>query len=164
MDDESLVPLFKGIVPKTIAKHRSNAIVLVCGVDGLANDPLGSFNLTHRGYEQCVHFVLQLAQLHKVPILLLGGGGYNVPQSASCFASIVGVLQLNEGRPRERSAQVLPSTIPMESPLPSYDISPYAKFGFQRYCVRKTFEKNQNDKPYLTDLQSRVFTILDCIK
>lgn len=163
MDDESFVPLFKGIVAKAMIKHRSNAIVLVCGVDGLASDPLGSFNLTHHSYEKCMHFVLQLSQQYKVPLLVLGGGGYSVAKAASCFASVVGVLQLNEGGSKDQTMRVLPDTIPMEA-TPNHNLEHYAPFGFQRYCVRKTQMRNQNDRAYLTELQSRAFAILDKIK
>ena len=49
---------------------QPDAIVCQCGVDGLAGDPMNSFNLTQCGLGACVHYILSLEK----PLLLLGGG------------------------------------------------------------------------------------------
>jgi acetoin utilization deacetylase AcuC-like enzyme len=49
---------------------QPDAIVCQCGVDGLAGDPMNSFNLTQYGLAACVHYISSLEK----PLLLLGGG------------------------------------------------------------------------------------------
>lgn len=59
-----------------------------CGADGLANDPLGTFNLTPSAYVRCVSIV----QSHGLPTLYLGGGGYHKANASRCFTSILATL------------------------------------------------------------------------
>ena len=49
---------------------QPDAIVCQCGVDGLAGDPMNSFNLTQYGLGACAHYISLLEK----PLLLLGGG------------------------------------------------------------------------------------------
>ena len=46
------------------------AVVCQCGADGLATDPMETFNLTSSGLVQCVQHLLTW----NLPLLLLGGG------------------------------------------------------------------------------------------
>jgi acetoin utilization deacetylase AcuC-like enzyme len=55
-------------------------------LQALAGDPLGGFNLTDKAYSYCLQQVMQL----KVPMLVLGGGGYNHPNAARLWASLSG--------------------------------------------------------------------------
>ena len=68
-------------------RFRPEAIVCQCGADALTGDPLGTFNLTLAAYQRSVAFVKSL----RLPLLLLGGGGYNLANAARCFASIAAV-------------------------------------------------------------------------
>uniref|UniRef100_A0A8D0D173 Histone deacetylase 3 n=1 Tax=Sander lucioperca TaxID=283035 RepID=A0A8D0D173_SANLU len=49
-------------------------ILFQCGADSLGCDRLGCFNLSIRGHGECVEFVKSF----KIPLLVLGGGGYTV--------------------------------------------------------------------------------------
>jgi len=51
-------------------KFRPEAIVCQCGADGVAGDPLGSFNLRPRGLSDCVRYLMDF----QLPLVLLGGG------------------------------------------------------------------------------------------
>lgn len=53
-------------------KFRPEAVVCQCGADGIAGDPMESFNLTPLGLGRCVYTL----QSWKIPLLLLGGGKY----------------------------------------------------------------------------------------
>ena len=55
--------------------------VLQCGSDSLANDRLGCFNLSIKGHGDCVNFIKQ----YKIPLLVLGGGGYVIRNVARCW-------------------------------------------------------------------------------
>lgn len=65
---------------------RPEAVVLQCGADSLSGDPIsgpfGGFNLTLKGHGECVNFFKQ----RNVPLILLGGGGYDPENVARCWA------------------------------------------------------------------------------
>ncbi|KAF7340981.1 Histone deacetylase [Mycena sanguinolenta] len=68
------VPLNDGI----LEVYRPSAVVLQCGADSLAGDKLGCFNLSMQGHANCVQFLRR----QNVPLVLLGGGGYTVKNTA----------------------------------------------------------------------------------
>ena len=72
--------------------------MLQCGADGLAKDPLGTFNLTPAAYIHCANVVLGVVLTPPPKLLVLGGGGYHASNTARCFASILasftGITQL----------------------------------------------------------------------
>jgi histone deacetylase 1/2 len=43
---------------------------------------IGDLNLTLRGYGEC----LKIVKGFNIPMILLGGGGYNIPNVARCWA------------------------------------------------------------------------------
>lgn len=68
----SLVNIHFRVFHKVYDSFAPDAIVLQCGADALAGDPLGGGGLTIKGYCNCVQNVL-----HKnKPTVLLGGGRY----------------------------------------------------------------------------------------
>jgi histone deacetylase HOS2 len=72
IDDEQYKWLFQRITDAVIDRYRPGAIVLQCGADSLGGDRLGRFNLNIAAHGFCVEFV----KGYKVPLLLIGGGGY----------------------------------------------------------------------------------------
>lgn len=58
------------VVNKVNKYFQPDAVVCQCGVDGLAGDPMNSFNLTQFGLAASVHCITSLEK----PLLLLGGG------------------------------------------------------------------------------------------
>ena len=87
---------------------KPDVIVLQCGADMLVGDPIGTFSLTPQRLSQCVHSVL----LWGLPTLLLGGGGYNLPNTARfwtlCTAHTVG------------HGETLPTDIPEHAGFDNY--------------------------------------------
>lgn len=81
ISDDNYESIFCPIVEKVVQMYRPSAIVLQCGADSLANDRLGSLNLTIRGHGNCVNFVKKF----NIPTLVLGGGGYNIRSVARCW-------------------------------------------------------------------------------
>ncbi|KAJ7002301.1 histone deacetylase 19-like [Populus alba x Populus x berolinensis] len=73
IDDESYHFLFKPLIGKVMEVFKPGAVVLQCGADSLSGDRLGCFNLSIKGHAECVKFMRSF----NVPLLLLGGGGYN---------------------------------------------------------------------------------------
>jgi len=86
--DEQFLELFQRIVNKAVEAAQPEAVVLVCGVDTLARDPLGGLNLTSDGICDCVEAVLAL----NLPLVLLGAGGYSGTDASKTFAAIVSTV------------------------------------------------------------------------
>jgi histone deacetylase HOS2 len=82
IDDEQYIWLFKTIVGKCCERFRPSAIVLQCGADSLAGDRLGRFNVQVQGHGACVAYCKSL----KIPLLLVGGGGYTPRNVARAWA------------------------------------------------------------------------------
>merc|ERR1719410_2917860 len=81
IDDENYDFIFKPVIKDVIDFYQPSAIVLQCGSDSLANDRLGCFNLSIKGHGKCVDYVKQF----KIPLLVLGGGGYVIRNVARCW-------------------------------------------------------------------------------
>jgi histone deacetylase 1/2 len=88
IDDASYKGIFEPVIKEVMARYQPSAIVLQCGADSLSGDLLGRFNLSMRGHANCVEFVKRLG----LPTLVLGGGGYTVPNVARTWAYETGVL------------------------------------------------------------------------
>jgi len=74
IDDLNYELLFEPIMDQVLQFYRPSVIVLQCGADSLSGDRLGCFNLSTRGHGKCVEFI----QKKKIPLLVLGGGGYTL--------------------------------------------------------------------------------------
>jgi acetoin utilization deacetylase AcuC-like enzyme len=70
MDDETYLAVFSDVARAVRLAFKPDAVVLQCGCDGLAGDPLGGWNLTQRSFEGCV----RLVRGWSLPLLILGGG------------------------------------------------------------------------------------------
>lgn len=71
-----------------MGRWPAEAIVCQCGADGLASDPLGTFNLTEDAYVDSVAYLRSIG----LPLLVLGGGGYNPANTSRCFATVLASL------------------------------------------------------------------------
>ncbi|GLD61862.1 histone deacetylase 3 isoform X2 [Lates japonicus] len=70
------------IIKRVVDFYQPTCIVLQqCGADSLGCDRLGCFNLSIRGHGECV----ELVKSFKIPLLVLGGGGYTVRNVARCW-------------------------------------------------------------------------------
>eukprot|EP00057_Strongylocentrotus_purpuratus_P033372 XP_791175.2 PREDICTED: histone deacetylase 8 [Strongylocentrotus purpuratus] len=96
--DEQYSDLFTRVIEQVRVKFQPSVVVVQCGADTLSSDPMQSFNLTPLGVGQCVSRVLSW----KLPTLLLGGGGYNMANTARCWSYLTGLVL----------GQKLPSEIP----------------------------------------------------
>jgi acetoin utilization protein AcuC len=86
-DSELEVLLERSILP-LVAQFRPEVLVLQCGADSLADDPMSNLSLSNRAYWQAVARLKDAAPR----VLVLGGGGYNPWAVARCWAGIWGVL------------------------------------------------------------------------
>uniref|UniRef100_A0A0L8GXG0 histone deacetylase n=1 Tax=Octopus bimaculoides TaxID=37653 RepID=A0A0L8GXG0_OCTBM len=86
--DVEFVALFKRIMSEVIDVFAPEAIVCQCGADGIAGDPMNSFNLTPQSLMSCVRYFTTL----KVPLLLLGGGGYNFCNTSKTWTLVTAAV------------------------------------------------------------------------
>jgi len=80
--------LFEEIVVKIRERFDPSILVLQCGADCLANDPLGAFNLSSETLLKCI----SLMKSWSLPMMILGGGGYEKANTARCWAKITAQL------------------------------------------------------------------------
>lgn len=86
--DDELMLLVEGAVLPLLDAFRPDALVLQCGCDGLADDPLSRLALSNRGIWAAVGLLKALAPR----LLVLGGGGYNPWAVPRCWGGIWGLL------------------------------------------------------------------------
>ncbi|KAA8499079.1 Histone deacetylase 1 [Porphyridium purpureum] len=142
IDDESYDQTFVPVVSKVIEVFQPSAIVLQCGADSLAQDRLGCFNLTTRGHANCVRFVRSL----NIPLLVVGGGGYNIRSVARCWVNETGVCLGTE----------------LENRIPYNDYWEYFAPEYNLH-VEKTSMENANSREYLEALKVKIFENLRCL-
>ena len=78
--DAAIVPALEGFAPE--------ALILQCGADALAEDPMSKLALSNQAYWDAVRRMQRLAPR----VLVLGGGGYNPWSVARCWSGIWAVL------------------------------------------------------------------------
>lgn len=82
------VCLYSKVLSEVKLKFKPKAVVCQCGVDTLAGDPMASFNLTQHGIGECVKRLMDW----NLPLLLLGGGGYNIKNAARCWTYLTSIV------------------------------------------------------------------------
>lgn len=61
----------------------------VCAIS-LAGDPYGVFNLFVMCHDDCLQFI----RCFNVPLMVLGSGGYNIPNVVGCWCSFISFVNL----------------------------------------------------------------------
>jgi acetoin utilization protein AcuC len=80
--DEAYMKAFEAIALPLITAYEPDAIVFELGADGLLGDPLAHLCLTNNTYADIINHLLSFNK----PILMTGGGGYNVDNTARAWA------------------------------------------------------------------------------
>lgn len=80
--------LFDRIILPRVTRFDAEVIVLQCGADALLDDPLSKLALSNRALWRAVR---QLDRLG-IPMIILGGGGYNPWSVARCWTGIWGAI------------------------------------------------------------------------
>ncbi|XP_034234102.1 histone deacetylase 8-like isoform X2 [Thrips palmi] len=86
--DEAYTKIFNRLLEVLMQAFHPDTLVVQCGCDSLAGDPLGTFNLTLKGYGNCVKTILSWQK----PTLFLGGGGYNITNAARCWTYLTSLI------------------------------------------------------------------------
>eukprot|EP00477_Mikrocytos_mackini_P001631 GAHX01001757.1.p1 GENE.GAHX01001757.1~~GAHX01001757.1.p1 ORF type:complete len:418 (+),score=50.78 GAHX01001757.1:76-1329(+) len=80
--------LFDLITSAVVQNYRPEVIVLQCGADSVSGDHIGLFNLSSKGHGEAIRRVKQFG----LPMLVLGGGGYNVKNVSRTWAYETSIL------------------------------------------------------------------------
>lgn len=114
--DERFLSAFKSATQSAVEAFDPQAVVVQCGCDGLANDKHKIFNLTADAYVSAIRHIQQW----ELPMLLLGGGGYNTPDCARCWARITAVAS---GQPDIDPGADIPDHQYLNEYAPSFDMA-----------------------------------------
>ncbi|KAM9600783.1 histone deacetylase 8 isoform 7-T7 [Morphnus guianensis] len=88
IQDEKYYQICETVLKEVYAAFNPDAVVLQLGADTIAGDPMCSFNMTPDGVGKCLKYVLQW----QLATLILGGGGYNLANTARCWTYLTGVI------------------------------------------------------------------------
>lgn len=87
-NDSELAWLVDSVVLPIGERLRPTAVVLQCGADGLADDPMSRLALSNRALCRVVQALMPLSPR----LLVLGGGGYNPWAVSRCWAGVWATL------------------------------------------------------------------------
>ncbi|KAM6056977.1 histone deacetylase 8 isoform 4-T4 [Theristicus caerulescens] len=107
IQDEKYYQICETVLKEVYAAFNPDAVVLQLGADTIAGDPMCSFNMTPEGVGKCLKYVLQW----QLATLILGGGGYNLANTARCWTYLTGVIL-----GRTLSSEIPDHEVPMGSP------------------------------------------------
>ena len=80
--DDAYMLAIKDVVLPLIGAFKPDVFVFELGADALAGDPLANLRLTNNVYQDIIHDLLAF----KRPILMTGGGGYNIENTVRAWA------------------------------------------------------------------------------
>ncbi|CAF4956278.1 unnamed protein product, partial [Rotaria sp. Silwood1] len=131
INDDQYLSLFMRLLPKINSSFQPEVFVVQCGADTLFVDPMKSFNLTTKCIINCIE---QIINSNK-PTLLLGGGGYNIADTARLWTLITGIC-LNEK---------------LDNDIPEHDYFSYygPDFTLETWPGNRT---NKNSQKYIDSL------------
>jgi acetoin utilization protein AcuC len=86
--DAAYESVFDAVVMPLLGAYKPDCIVMEMGMDTLSGDPLAHLHLTNNVPADCLARVMRLGR----PMLVTGGGGYNVENTVRGWALVWGVL------------------------------------------------------------------------
>ena len=145
IEDEQYKWLFDQCVKKTVDVFQPTAIVLQCGGDSLGGDRLGKFNLNIKAHGHCV----RTCRSFKLPLLLLGGGGYTPRNVARLWCHETALATDTE----------LSNDLPEHVPHLQAFTGPNKGDGllYPNLTDAKHHHTNEHDGAYLREQQRRIF-------
>ena len=109
----------------------------------------GTFNLSSRGITECISWIAR----QDPPLLVLGGGGYNLSDAARCYATILAALTTSAtvDSPQNVLQQITTMAIPEHDYFPRYGPD------FQMNVKPVIHRKNLNSSDSLSEIIRRAF-------
>lgn len=87
-NDTEMRAALEGLILPRVAAHRPEVVILQCGADALAEDPLSRLALSNNAHREVVRALRPLAPR----LIVLGGGGYNAWSVGRCWAGVWAAL------------------------------------------------------------------------
>ncbi|ETO06932.1 hypothetical protein RFI_30461 [Reticulomyxa filosa] len=144
ISDDQYAELFQAIIKPLMRKYQPNAVVLQCGADSLAKDRIGRFNLSSKGHGK----VVEIMKSFLVPMLVIGGGGYNIKNVARCWCYETSILA---------DVQISPQ-------IPYTSFSRYYGPSFDLYVEARKDMENHNTTKSLQEILQKVLENIDKIE
>ena len=91
-NDTEMEAVLEGLILPRLQGFRPEAVVLQCGADAVAEDPLSRLALSNAAHRRVAGALMALAPR----LIVLGGGGYNPWSVARCWTGVWGVLSGRE--------------------------------------------------------------------
>jgi acetoin utilization protein AcuC len=116
--DRAFLYAFNEVALPLLRSYKPEVIIQQFGVDGHVGDPLVGLALTTRAYETIASTIHKIShELSDGRLIILGGGGYDPPSVARCWA--VMFMAVSEAVPQDREmySKIFDSHEPEESPL-----------------------------------------------
>lgn len=89
LSDKRFIQVFNEVLPDVCAGFQPDCVVVCTGADGLAGDRMcKEWNLTEKSF---VH-LFNILKSWKLPLLVLGGGGYHHANTARLYCTLTAVL------------------------------------------------------------------------
>jgi histone deacetylase HOS1 len=140
LTDDGMMTIVQRIILPLIENFQPGAILLQCGCDGLALDKHREWNMTINGFSKVIETVL--GSVGQIPVMLVGGGGYNHTETAKCWTHITLTVL---GTPIEFDM------IPEHEHLDVYEKDGYA---FWSHVNSKPLNmKDENDEEYIENIR-----------
>jgi len=79
-------------LPMKIHPFKPDLLIVQMGVDGHKEDPMSSIDLGDRFYKEISKVIAGCAKDLEMPVVLLGGGGFNFPKTAELWRMIVQIF------------------------------------------------------------------------
>lgn len=139
-DDYTYEHIFGPLVGAAITRFKPQAIVYQSGANSLGGDRLGQLNLSLWGHGACLQFI----NAFDIPLLVLGGSGYNLRNTARCWAYETGLLV----------GQQLPNDLPRHPYYEHY--SPEYRLHFSPM----SYNQNSNSTMYLDAILHHLLSVI----
>lgn len=96
LNDDEMALIRDALILRQVADFRPDAVVVQCGADALAEDPMSGLALSNGAYVEVVAGLRALTPR----LMVLGGGGYNPWSVGRCWTRIWGLLAGHDVPPR----------------------------------------------------------------
>jgi acetoin utilization protein AcuC len=115
--DEAYMEAFEALALPLIGAFEPDVFVFELGADALAGDPLANLYLTNNVYAGVIEHLLSFEK----PILVTGGGGYNVDNTVRAWALAWSIFAGGEGKESLRDKAAAVSEPQREAVMPAIE-------------------------------------------
>ena len=143
IDDDGYFRVYTQVIDAIFERYQPNVVVLQCGADSLSRDRIGVFNLSSRGHGRIVEYMKQRYNC-RVPMLVVGGGGYSIRNVARLWCYETSVL-CNEQKN-------ISDTIPYSDFMSYY--APHFKLHID--ALPASMMTNKNSTKYLQTMTAKI--------